>query len=101
MGSEMCIRDSFAHCYVVLNLSLSAQKQHILVFRKTPNCSSVHSGMKGISLTELAHHNRCVLLMKGLLHVTILLAGEWKGPGRGSDLGERRSKEGERNVKGV
>ena len=24
----------FAHCYFVLNFSLSAQKQHILVFRK-------------------------------------------------------------------
>ena len=32
----------FAHCYFVLNFSLSAQKQHILVFRNTPNCSSVH-----------------------------------------------------------
>ena len=26
----------FAHCYFVLNFSLSAQKQHILVFRNTP-----------------------------------------------------------------
>ena len=40
----------FAHYYFVLNSSLSAQKQHILVFRNTPNCSSVHSGMTGISL---------------------------------------------------
>ena len=49
----------FAHCYFVLNFSLSAQKQHILVLRNTPNCSSVHSGMTGISLAELALHNRC------------------------------------------
>ena len=49
-----------AHCYFVLNFSRSAQKQHILVFRNTPNCSSVHSGMTGISLSELALHNRCV-----------------------------------------
>ena len=49
----------FAHRYFVLNFSHSAQKQHILVFRNTPNCSFVHSGMKGISLTELALHNRC------------------------------------------
>ena len=51
----------FAHYYFVLNSSLSAQKQHILVFRNTPNCSSVHSGMTGISLSELALHNRCEL----------------------------------------
>ena len=49
----------FAHCYFVLNFSLSAQKQHNLVMRNTPNCSSVHSGMTGISLSELALHNRC------------------------------------------
>ena len=49
-----------AHCYFVLNFSLSAQKQQILVLRNTPNCSSVHSGMTGISLAELALHNRCV-----------------------------------------
>ena len=40
----------FAHCYFVLNVSLSAQRQQTLVFRNTPNCSSVHSGMTGISL---------------------------------------------------
>ena len=45
--------------HFVLNFTLSAQKQHILVFRNTPNCSSVHSGMTGISLSELALHNRC------------------------------------------
>ena len=33
----------FAHCYFVLNFILSAQKQHIIVLRNTPNCSSVHS----------------------------------------------------------
>ena len=50
----------FAHCYFVLNFTLSAQKQHILVFRNTTNCSSVHSGMTGTSLAELALHNRYV-----------------------------------------
>ena len=49
----------FAHCYFVLNFCLPDQKQHILVFRNTPNCSSVHSGMTGISLSEFALHNRC------------------------------------------
>ena len=37
--------------------------QHIVVFRNTPNCSSVHSGMTGISLSELALHNRCELII--------------------------------------
>ena len=50
----------FAQCYFVLSFSLSAQKQHILVFKNTPNCSSVHSEMTGILLSELALHNRCV-----------------------------------------
>ena len=49
----------FAHCYFVLNFSLSAQKQQILVLRNSPNCSSVHNGITGISLAELALHNRC------------------------------------------
>ena len=48
----------FAHCYFVLNFSLSAKKHHILVLRNTPNYSSVHSGMTGISLAELALHNK-------------------------------------------
>ena len=39
----------FAHCSFVLNFSLSAPKQHILVFRNTPNCSSVQSGMNTLS----------------------------------------------------
>ena len=59
----------FAHCYFVLNFSLSAQKQHILVFRNTPNCSSVHSGMTGISLAELALHNRCDLFLFALFEL--------------------------------
>ena len=29
----------FAHCYFVLNFSLSAQKQHILTFRKTESAA--------------------------------------------------------------
>ena len=44
--------------------SLSAQKQHILVLRNTPNCSSVHSGMTGILLAELALHNRCEVWLR-------------------------------------
>ena len=61
----------FAHCYFVLNFSLLAQKQDILVLRNTQNCSSVHSGMTGISLAELAIHNRCVLSTKTLPGITI------------------------------
>ena len=53
----------FAHCYFVLNFSLTSQKQHILLLRNTPNCSSVYSGRIGISLAELALHNRCEWLM--------------------------------------
>ncbi len=29
----------FTHCYFVLNFSLSAQKQHILTFRKTESAA--------------------------------------------------------------
>ena len=54
----------FAHWYFVLNFSRSAQKQHILVFRNTPNCSSVHSGMTRISLAESALHNRYAMATK-------------------------------------
>ena len=54
---------NFVHCNFVLNFSLSTQKQHILVLRNTPNCSSVHCGMTGFSLAELALHNRCVFRM--------------------------------------
>ena len=40
----------FAHYYFVLNSSLSAQKQHILVFRNTPNCKkSLFTGVMAIS----------------------------------------------------
>ena len=55
------VRGIFAHCHFVLNFSLSAQKQHILVLRNTPNCSLVHSGMTGIASAELTLHNRCGL----------------------------------------
>ena len=48
----------FAHCYFVLHFSISVHFQQILVFRNAPNCSSVHIGMTGISLSELALHNR-------------------------------------------
>ena len=44
-----------------LDTLLSAQKQHILVLRNTPNCSLVHSGMTGIASAELTLHNRCGL----------------------------------------
>ena len=37
------------YCYLLLNFSLSAPKQHISVFRNTPNCSSVQSGMNTLS----------------------------------------------------
>ena len=68
----------FAHCYFVLNFSLSAQKQHILVLRNTPNCSSVHSGMTGISLSELALHNRCAISRPPFTMEILRQSQSWK-----------------------
>ena len=66
----------FAHCYFVLNFSISAHFQQILVFRNAPNCSSVHIGMTGISLSELALHNSCETGINGAgtytLHLRVL-----------------------------
>ena len=71
------VREIFAHCHFVLNFSLSAQKQHILVLRNTPNCSSVHSGMTGISLAELALHNRCGLESENMQQKPYFCLSKW------------------------